>query len=516
MLQTLPSLVKEICDVFLQRSSERCFEVIKRRFGLENQEAETLEVIGASYGVTRERVRQIEANVLKLLKPFFQDGVYHKNFARHVISHHLPKPIFESITQFQAYLHQEPFIIEPAQLNDYFSADAQKYKGELNLLMECLGYRYHTSYIPKLIDIKVGWYANDLQVLIDEAAQLSKLFKQEKELTLAQVKATVNEDIVHHLRYFEPLELVTNKQGIEIVQMPFSTISTTDRAYRLLKEFGKLTITQMQAIINEQIDEKVLLESNLRNQLVGDKRFEPIGKSGVWRIRGSSPLKNISIVKAMEEVLGKSESPLTFDALIEAITELRGDSFDHKSVKIYLATREQFCELQDGRFTLANDQSASFELKEKRKQIDMTHFNDELEAILPIGEPQKLSDVVKALREKGFNPQTIRARLNQLEQKGCIEDITEPAQSQRIIKALTYAPAKLAKRKTQRQIIQEIIIRLLNAHPEKMMLKGQLYDAVNAEYPCVRQTFYRYLSEIPEEIITASHYKTKYYVKLNG
>lgn len=39
---------------------ERSINIIKRRFGLDNDERETLEEIGHDYGITRERVRQIQ------------------------------------------------------------------------------------------------------------------------------------------------------------------------------------------------------------------------------------------------------------------------------------------------------------------------------------------------------------------------------------------------------------------------------------------------------------------------
>ena len=53
-------------------------EVIVRRFGLANDDKETLESIGNDFGVTRERVRQIEEDGLKRLEdriclPVFQN-----------------------------------------------------------------------------------------------------------------------------------------------------------------------------------------------------------------------------------------------------------------------------------------------------------------------------------------------------------------------------------------------------------------------------------------------------------
>ena len=47
---------------------ERAACVIERRFGLGTGEEETLDEIGADYGVTRERIRQIQVNAMKTLR----------------------------------------------------------------------------------------------------------------------------------------------------------------------------------------------------------------------------------------------------------------------------------------------------------------------------------------------------------------------------------------------------------------------------------------------------------------
>lgn len=48
--------------------TERMVDVIKRRFGFDGCKVETLEEIAQSYGICRERVRQIEAQALRILR----------------------------------------------------------------------------------------------------------------------------------------------------------------------------------------------------------------------------------------------------------------------------------------------------------------------------------------------------------------------------------------------------------------------------------------------------------------
>ena len=60
-------LKDEIADV-LQTLTEREEKVIKLRFGLEDGKSRTLEEVGQMFGVTRERIRQIEAKALRKLR----------------------------------------------------------------------------------------------------------------------------------------------------------------------------------------------------------------------------------------------------------------------------------------------------------------------------------------------------------------------------------------------------------------------------------------------------------------
>lgn len=66
---TSKQLLKENIEEVLKTLSDREAKVLMMRFGLdENTSAKTLEEVGKEFGVTRERIRQIEAKALRKLK----------------------------------------------------------------------------------------------------------------------------------------------------------------------------------------------------------------------------------------------------------------------------------------------------------------------------------------------------------------------------------------------------------------------------------------------------------------
>ena len=64
------AMLKEQLNEVLSTLTEREARVMRKRYGLENGRQQTLEDVGKALGVTRERIRQIEAKALRKLKHY--------------------------------------------------------------------------------------------------------------------------------------------------------------------------------------------------------------------------------------------------------------------------------------------------------------------------------------------------------------------------------------------------------------------------------------------------------------
>ncbi len=61
-------LLKEQIEEVLSGLNDREQRVLRLRFGLDDGRPRTLEEVGREFGVTRERIRQIEAKALRKLR----------------------------------------------------------------------------------------------------------------------------------------------------------------------------------------------------------------------------------------------------------------------------------------------------------------------------------------------------------------------------------------------------------------------------------------------------------------
>ena len=61
-------ILREKIDELLTGLNDQEQKVLRMRFGLDDDDPKTLEEIGKVFGVTRERIRQIEAKAIRKLR----------------------------------------------------------------------------------------------------------------------------------------------------------------------------------------------------------------------------------------------------------------------------------------------------------------------------------------------------------------------------------------------------------------------------------------------------------------
>jgi RNA polymerase sigma factor (sigma-70 family) len=65
---------KEEVAAILERLTERERDILTLRYGLDGEEPRTLEDVGARFGLTRERIRQIEDGAVKKVRAAVRDA----------------------------------------------------------------------------------------------------------------------------------------------------------------------------------------------------------------------------------------------------------------------------------------------------------------------------------------------------------------------------------------------------------------------------------------------------------
>ena len=306
---TLPIHPKEATTKAMKMlPSSRLREVVERRFGLRGKEPETLEAIGTSFGVTRERVRQIEEDALKhFSKPEIIAALapVHAALEEHFSRH---GNVFEESKLLQS-------VAEPRFGNHvYFILSVGKpftRKGEEEA--------WHDRWFTKAEALKAAEsiMARTAEELNDVGKPLaaSELFSILKKQTKEVLGETPTPDMLES--YLGISKLIKQNPYGEFGLVSWPTIrprGVRDKAYAVLAKFGKpMHFREVaQGITKSGWSEKKAHPQTVHNELIKDARFVLVGR-GLYALKdwgyqpGTVSDVIVSVLKTAKKPLSKNE-----------------------------------------------------------------------------------------------------------------------------------------------------------------------------------------------------------------
>lgn len=337
-------ILKKTEEILNNLPKERLREVVGRRFGLKNGKQETLETIGRDYNITRERVRQIESDALKILNQ--SDNLT------------ILKPIFDYLDDiFEEHnylLGEERLLNLTTGISDFHPArsavimvltlgNSYEKKAEDN--------RFHPHWVTQK---QVREYAEKvLDYLVKHFNQHKKVFSTNDILDIVlSVHENVSPKFIESVLDISK-EINQNIFG-EMGLSHWSEISpkgTRDKAYLVLKKKNEprhfIEITDL--INKANFSSRKAFPQTVHNELIKDDRFVLVGR-GTYALKewGYSP----GIVKeVIADILSKAKKPLSKEEIISAVLKTR--RVKPNTVVINLQNNQDFERLNNGTYRLA-------------------------------------------------------------------------------------------------------------------------------------------------------------------
>ena len=338
--------LQKMASDLLSRLSTRQKDVLTKRFGLKNGQRKTLEAIGDEYGITRERVRQIEndakAAILKseqakALEPFFQMFADYFNSyggarAEHILFTRDAKDFFPAnVDTSVAAAHLYFLLSLGAQFTRHSETDA-----------------FHPAWAVKNTRVEDAKAA--LQQLIRRLEEKKELVKKETLLKwLSEFSGGQDYKILES--YLAMVKNVTaNAYGeYGLTHWPeVRTRGVRDKAYLALKKVGKpMHFREIVAEINKAFGPKKPVHTQtVHNELIKDDKFVLVGR-GTYALAdwGYQPGR---VSEVLARVLKNSSQPMTREEIIAAVCKER--NVKPNTVLLNLQNKRYFAKMGDGRF----------------------------------------------------------------------------------------------------------------------------------------------------------------------
>ncbi len=337
---TLGFKPKQSVKKLLLALPERSRDIIIKRYGLgKNPDLMTLDAIGKSYGITRERVRQIENHAIAAIRKS-------KNYSDE-------KPVFDEIEKI---INGLGGIVVEQDLLDHVSKDPS-IQSCINFLL-VVGHPFNK--IKEDDDFKHRWFIdNNLAIKIQ--GSLKKLYENLKDDELISEQEMIKtflsyiEDVSEQYRTEEIAKRWLNLSK-KISKNPLGEWGKTasanisikgvrDYAYLVIRKHGSpIHFKEVAKAITTVFNKKAHIATT-HNELIKDPRFVLVGR-GLYALSEWGYISGV-VKDVIKKVLEKN-GPMTKKEIVEKVMKER--YVKENTIVINLQNKKYFTKNKDGKY----------------------------------------------------------------------------------------------------------------------------------------------------------------------
>lgn len=310
--------LRAIQAAMLDGLDARSKDVITRRFGLQADEKETLEKIGKEYGITRERVRQIEANAKKALTAL--DHIWNNAsmailgvFKTHggVMSEDYAAEAVQSLVDPNASKNTVVF----------FLVLLPGFKESTSGKQLALHWR-HDEAVHKHAELTVET-ATDILKKKGHPTPAEDLFAEIRTTLGDSEEQLPDQVIIAALTASSTVDSTVFGEWGLVTWPETRPRGVADKAYAVLRRFGKpCHFREITTLINDaHFDHKTANAQTVHNELIKDSRFVLVGR-GLYGLKEWGFMSG-TVADVLESILKDASKPLTSDELIQKVLEQR-------------------------------------------------------------------------------------------------------------------------------------------------------------------------------------------------
>ena len=337
------TLKSKIHQDLLKGLPERTRDVIERRYGLESDNRETLESIGKSYGICRERVRQIEEGGVNLIRQEIKKPPYQKIFQRFVGQLKEEGDLKREDLLLSQFSHrklqnQTLFWLTLGDPFSRFSETREFYSlWTINSDSLCLAEKVVESFVER--------FEKEKRLIPEEEA-----FKAFKKNFGPKVKLT-SRALFSYLEISKKIEQ-SPEGSFGLQEWPeVNPRGVKDKAYLALKNNGNpLHFRKVAEMIDELglTSKGTTLPQTVHNELIRDPRFVLVGR-GIYALTewGYAPGQ---VKDVISRVLKENKNPLTKEEIIEKVLSQR--IVKENTILLSLQDKEYFSKNSQGKYTV--------------------------------------------------------------------------------------------------------------------------------------------------------------------